>query len=270
MMQLAELGNICRPGIFKEGRLFERLIFDYIFEGTVTQHKCLDALRIYQNYDGGFGNGLEQDILCPMSSGIATETALFYVDMLNAPKSSIIEDISYWFQHQITEEGIIKHPPASCENYFAQPWWLKPDPWRSFSIGGMLLHIKGSNNFEIPESIKNLAKQYTLGQDIAIYEYPYYQFQYAQHGEAAPAIQYLLRKLPDFLAANRAHYPLFSRYWHWLIPEVPIKVLQQELDQLLDVLQEGTYPNPYPELPHWNASFTLDTLMILQKYKLMT
>lgn len=270
MVQLAELGDVCRNAVFTEGRLFERLIFDYMFSGTVTQHKCLDALRMYQNYDGGFGNGLEQDVLCPMSNGIATETALFYVDMLNGLKSSIIDDVYYWTQHQIKEDGTIMHPPAGCEAYFMQPWWQKSDPWRSFSVLGMLLHLKGLNRTNIPDSIQDLAVSFPLKNKIEIYDYPYYQFKYAERGVLDPAIQHLLRNLPQFLEENKDHYPLFTRYWHWLIPEVPIRILQEELDRMLEGLKRGHFPNPYPELPHWKATLTMDVLMILQNYKLVT
>ncbi|HLY32861.1 MAG TPA: hypothetical protein VKQ36_17690, partial [Ktedonobacterales bacterium] len=56
-------------------RLLERRRFAYLFLDGERQ-AVLDALRPYQNPDGGFGNGLEPDIRAPVSQSVPTWTAL--------------------------------------------------------------------------------------------------------------------------------------------------------------------------------------------------
>ncbi|MFB5759843.1 hypothetical protein [Paenibacillus medicaginis] len=53
-----------------EARSLERALFEYEFESG-SFHAVLTELKIYQNEDGGFGNGLEPDLRCPESSALA-------------------------------------------------------------------------------------------------------------------------------------------------------------------------------------------------------
>ncbi|QOR34036.1 hypothetical protein IMX26_11095 [Clostridium sp. 'deep sea'] len=264
-MSVTQMASICKDHIFKEGRLIERLLFGYYF-GNIQQYQCLAALKAYQNSDGGFGNGLEQDILCPNSSAIATETALFYIEMLNAYQGSIVEDIHYWVRHNIRVDGTIKHPPIDFHKYPTQPWWSKVDKWRSLAIIGQLKRLKKFYENDLCEGLKTLNKAFILERDIKFYDYPYYLYNYALFGSSNPSIEHLLRNLPEFLEQNKQYYPLFSRYWHWLLPEVPSEIIKGELNTIVkDIKINGKLPNPYTDLPAWNATFTLDALMILNK-----
>jgi hypothetical protein len=62
--------------IFQNGRLLERQLFEYFF-GEGTKQACVRALVAYQNADGGFGNGIEPDLLCPDSTAIGAETGMY-------------------------------------------------------------------------------------------------------------------------------------------------------------------------------------------------
>ena len=57
--------------IYRYGDLLARKRFAFHFEEGSKQ-AVLDTLNSYQNDDGGFGNGLELDVMCPESSGICT------------------------------------------------------------------------------------------------------------------------------------------------------------------------------------------------------
>jgi hypothetical protein len=57
-----------------EGRLLERRLFGALFAGQPAGG-VLDALRGYQNADGGFGHGLEPDKRCPASLPVDVEVA---------------------------------------------------------------------------------------------------------------------------------------------------------------------------------------------------
>lgn len=269
MTGLLQLAKCCKEGIYQHGRLLERLLYEYYFN-ELQQGQCLAALRAYQNYDGGFGNGIEPDILCPESSAIAVETALFYVDMADAHKGSIIEDIQYWTSHHIQPNGTIVHPPATYFDYPHQPWWDKPDKWRSLAIYGHLLRLKKLTVAEIPPAVKALASTFALEGKLEFYEYPYFLYTYALKGTNNSNYEYLLRHLNSFLTNNKNHYPLFSRYWYWLIPVLPQEVIQAELQAVVEAIERyNKVPNPYPELPIWDGLFTLDALMIIKKYNLI-
>lgn len=66
--------SAARSFLLTEGRLLERRLFATLFEGAPATG-VVDALRGYQNDDGGFGHGLEPDKLCPASLPIDVEMA---------------------------------------------------------------------------------------------------------------------------------------------------------------------------------------------------
>ena len=63
-----------RDFIQRDGRLLERRLADVLFDRT-DPRSVVDALRGYQNPDGGFGHALEPDTRCPLSLPIYTEFA---------------------------------------------------------------------------------------------------------------------------------------------------------------------------------------------------
>ena len=60
--------------LLNHARLLERRLFATCFLGQPATH-VIDALRGYQNDDGGFGHALEPDKRCPASLPIDVETA---------------------------------------------------------------------------------------------------------------------------------------------------------------------------------------------------
>lgn len=64
-----------RSFIQRQARLLEQRIFSTCFDGAPGSG-VVDALRGYQNQDGGFGHGLEPDKRCPASLPIDVEVAL--------------------------------------------------------------------------------------------------------------------------------------------------------------------------------------------------
>jgi hypothetical protein len=61
--------------LLSQARLLERRLFARLFLGQPAA-RVIDALRGYQNDDGGFGHGLEPDKRCPASLPIDVEIAL--------------------------------------------------------------------------------------------------------------------------------------------------------------------------------------------------
>ncbi|QBI20023.1 hypothetical protein ER308_10935 [Egibacter rhizosphaerae] len=64
-----------RTFLYRNGRVLERRLFAALFEGA-DPAGVVEALRGYQNPDGGFGHGLEPDKRCPHSIPADVEVAL--------------------------------------------------------------------------------------------------------------------------------------------------------------------------------------------------
>ena len=64
-----------RSFVQREGRVLEQRLAATIFDGAPASG-VVEALRAYQNPDGGFGHGLEPDKRCPDSLAIDVEIAL--------------------------------------------------------------------------------------------------------------------------------------------------------------------------------------------------
>ena len=59
----------------RQARLLEQRLYATLFEGAPAAG-VVEALRGYQNDDGGFGHGLEPDKRCPASQPLDVQVAL--------------------------------------------------------------------------------------------------------------------------------------------------------------------------------------------------
>jgi hypothetical protein len=265
-MLSAERIDHARTFIFKNGRLLERQLFEYFF-GHGGKPACLKALFAYQNADGGFGNGIEPDILCPDSSAIGAETAMMALDMLDRPDLADIVDLIGWAAHSQNAAGVIDHPPANISRYPHQPWWENPDPARTLALAG-LMKKWGVGDPAFLAGARRWFDQVKLPEEIAFYDYPYFIYlKYCQTGEEDRArFSRLVSQLPDFLSKHRAHFPLFSRYWCYAAEYVDGETLANEAAYFANAIHpDGNIDTPYPDFPWWNPIFLLDGLIALKK-----
>ncbi|MEI6308984.1 MAG: hypothetical protein WCP58_05015 [bacterium] len=259
-----------RELVFREGRLLERLLFERFFAHG-TKSACLRALSAYQNGDGGFGNGLEPDLLVPASTGIAAETALYTLDLLSYPHARTISRLILWLEDVVDPRGVIPHPPAEIKDYPHQPWWGGLDESRILSVLGLLRNL-GERDPYLEAHTLLLAGRMTeqgLPEPIQLYDYPL--FLYALFTQEFPmrgkVLSHYRDRFPAFLESHAEHHPLWGRYWHSAATLLPFKVVQREADRWLAALEEdGGLPNPYPQLPWWRPIFTLDGLCLLSKH----
>lgn len=257
--------NRARELILSQGRLLERQLYRYFFEGG-DRADCLRALVAYQNADGGFGNGLEPDLLCPSSSAIGAETALFVMEMLGDRKPDIVLPLLDWLEANQTELGTIVHPPADLAHYPHQPWWDKGDEDRVLVIAGLLSEWQDrrSNFFS---KVRRFYDQNTLPESLGFYDYPTFAYlaRCRKNGADTVIFNGLLHQLPSVLAENSEHFPLFSRYWYYGQDYVDSSVLEQAAASVAEAIeQDGGIVNLYPDLPWWRPMFTLDSLMLLK------
>lgn len=110
-----------RAFVKTHARPVDRRLFEFYFEDGTAQ-RIVDALRAYQNPDGGFGHGLEPDFRLKASSPAATTLALQYLDEIGAtPDWEIVQRAI----HYLLKSYANGWPPVPPDVNFAPhaPWW---------------------------------------------------------------------------------------------------------------------------------------------------
>lgn len=252
--------------IFREGRLLERQLYRYFFEDG-DRAACIKALQAYQNPDGGFGNGIEPDLLCPGSSAIGAETALYVLNLLELPEPRLVLPLLNWLAANQDDAGGMRHPPQDLTEYPHQPWWQGDDQERVLTLAAQLSDWQAAN----PAFFAGARRFYDITPpptELSFYSYPWFAYlrEYQQSEADRATLHQLLDKLPAFLEKHADHFPLFSRYWGYVQDMVEPTVLDKAAASVAAALSpEGCLPNPYPDLPWWRSLFTLDALILLQR-----
>jgi hypothetical protein len=267
-VQIAEgLRSAFKRHLFATGRLLERAAWLAVFEERPGS-LLLRALAAYQNADGGFGHGLEPDLLTPSSSAIAAETALCLMDMTGFTDEGMLRGIVSWVENNLNAEGTLPHPPADLRDYPFQSWWQGPDETRVLAVAG-LLHKRGVRlSDEAGERIKTLALRAPRPEKLEMYSYPLfvYALYTPEFHPRAEIIEHFLARLPGLRENKELPAPLFSRYWYHALPLIGPEAARREAAQFIAALQEdGCLPDPFPELPWWRAILTLDGLILLER-----
>ncbi len=108
--------------IWRMARLLERRRFASLFlDGE--RLAVLEALRPYQNPDGGFGNGLEPDVRAPVSQPVPTLTALGVLDEAEAFDDPMVTRACDYLLSITTPEGGVPFVLLSVRDYPHAPWW---------------------------------------------------------------------------------------------------------------------------------------------------
>ncbi|MFW9823989.1 MAG: hypothetical protein ACFFE4_13680 [Candidatus Thorarchaeota archaeon] len=251
--------------IFSNGRLLERKLFSYFFEsGSIDE--VIKALVAYQNSDGGFGNGIEPDILCPDSSPIGAETAMHYLDILDYIDNEITDNLLNWIINEQNEEGYINHPPKNMKNYPFQKWWDGSDKLRILSISG-LFKKWGLEDTEFFKKVKHYYSSLSFPKEITYYDYPYFIYlkYLGENKEEKKIVQQIIAQLPTLFQNNKDHYPLFSRAWCHALDVVDKDVIENETDAFMNgIMDDGGLKIAYQDLPWWRPIWILDGLIILK------
>ena len=252
--------------IFNNGRLLERKLFSYFFEEG-RKEDVVKSLLAYQNVDGGFGNGIEPDLLCPDSSAIGAETAMYTLDILEHVDNKITEQLFQWIIKEQNEEGYIPHPPKNMVNYPFQEWWSGPDNLRIFALSGFLKKwgLKDATFFK---KVRNFYSDSSLPEEFALYEYPYFVYlkYLGESKEEKMALQQIINQLPSIFEKNKEHYLLFGRHWYHSLDHVDKNKIDREASNFFNGLKDdGGLKIVYENLPWWRPIWTLDALILLKK-----
>ena len=107
--------------LLDNGNNLQRQRFAFHFEAANAGH-VLDALQEYQNEDGGFGNGLEQDLRTRNSSVICTTVALQLMGEagIASENPSLRKAMgSDWEEYGLTPIGLVDHPDSVFASSFS-------------------------------------------------------------------------------------------------------------------------------------------------------
>ncbi len=125
-----DLFTAARDFVWTDARLVERRLFATVFEGA-DAGGVVDALRGYQNADGGFGHALEPDKRCPDSTALDVETAFDILLAAGARDDELVRRACDWLQSVATPEGAVSLCSPVIENYpraeHMGEWTYQPD-----------------------------------------------------------------------------------------------------------------------------------------------
>ena len=79
-------------------------------------------LANYQNPDGGFGNGLELDVMAPTSTAVGAECAMMLLDELGVVDSKMVEHLESWILSLQGENGALPPMQPEIVDYPHDPW----------------------------------------------------------------------------------------------------------------------------------------------------
>ncbi|MFC5528263.1 prenyltransferase/squalene oxidase repeat-containing protein [Cohnella yongneupensis] len=148
--------------LYKNGRLLDRRRYEYHFEGGSAE-AVIDALRAYQNPDGGFGNALEADIRCPYSQPVPIEMALHVMDEVALYAPDVLDGIIRYLRGITLPGGGLPFVFRSASEYPHMPWWKTDrDDVASINPTGLVMGLlsKQTTNTAIFEEhwfLKNVA-----------------------------------------------------------------------------------------------------------------
>jgi len=111
-------------GFLDRGRALERAALAHALDGGPAW-QVLDALVAFQNPDGGFGHGLEPDLLSGASSAVATSVALRRLAEIDAaPTHAVVEAAVAWTRRTIDPHARTwRIVPPETEEAPHAPWW---------------------------------------------------------------------------------------------------------------------------------------------------
>lgn len=131
-----------------KARPLEKALFEFEFEEGSREH-VLEELKVFQNEDGGFGNGLEPDFRCEASSALATTIGLQHLIRVGADESEPIVQraIQYALDTFDVDRMGWEIVPKEVETAPRAIWWNYGGDWAwgnpSAEMTGLLHHFSG-------------------------------------------------------------------------------------------------------------------------------
>jgi hypothetical protein len=112
-----------RDFMLRDARILERRRFAHRFDGE-SADAVVDALRVYENSDGGFGNALEPDLRGADSQPVPLEHALHILEEVERPDRELIQGALSWLATVSSPEGGVPFVLETVTLGPHAPWWV--------------------------------------------------------------------------------------------------------------------------------------------------
>ncbi|SBW27061.1 hypothetical protein FDG2_5140 [Candidatus Protofrankia californiensis] len=124
--------------VYANARLLDRRRLEYLM-GTTTAEQVIEALRAYQNADGGFGHALEPDMRAPGSEPAATLLALETLVEIGVTQHPMIDAAAHWVASAASPDGTLPQMSATGAGYPHAPFINPGGPtFLTFALAGVL------------------------------------------------------------------------------------------------------------------------------------
>lgn len=240
-----------------------------------SSQDVLDALRVYQQPDGGF-TGIEVDIKAPVSNPFATRLALqVMLSLRDRPGSTVMEQTGQWLRDTQHADGDWHFAPEIHEHQLA-PWfagWTFPSLNPACSLAGLAKAL----DLATPEMLDRVAALWDEYASLDDAEsgnfYPMLPLiEYVAHidVEARDAwLDSLAKGVSRGIAANS-----FGDAEHALEhivgggPDLAARLDPVDLSKVIDIVladqqEDGGWPTPYD--PAWRPWTTANMLVLLSR-----
>ena len=126
--------------IWSAARLVDRHRYSFLFDHG-SPAPVIEALRGYQNPDGGFGHALEPDLRCPSSQPAATLYALEILNEAGAGDHDLARRARSWVGAVAEPDGGVRFVLPGFEGYPHAPWWADSGDATPSSEAGSFLTL---------------------------------------------------------------------------------------------------------------------------------
>lgn len=287
--------DISTKYILNNGRYLEKLLFGHHFISPCPE-KIIKAFKMYQNKDGGYGNGIEPDFRMPFSSPMGTSIAignLLAFDSFPEAQEQIQNAVQY-LESTYNETLMGWEPVSKSVNLFPHaPWWhhtempnrINGNPTAEL-IGYMLRYEKYVTQLDLEMLKEKMIQNFLDAEVFEEHELFCYIRLYNQLSDVDQA-----RMLTQLQVAYKALVNLNPEEWMAYVP-YPLKfiklaeksifeetnlAIEENVNFFIDQLTEvgcitpnwnwGAYPSEWDIAKReWTGILTLDALLTLKKY----
>ncbi len=285
--------------IMNNARYLEKILFGHYFESE-SPEKVIKALKMYQNKDGGYGNGLEPDFRLPNSSPMATSVALQLLDGLNehSDAQAQIESAIHYLESTFNTEILGWEATSKHVNLYPHaPWWKYQKTTEALTFNpsaellGYLIRYKQYLITLDPDYLTSLYVE-AINDATSIEEHElyciirlYYKLDQNNQIKIIDRIKSAYEELVNVNISewgSYVPYPLkFIELTKGELFDVQESILDANLDYLVDLIDKhgfipptwtwGCYENEWEIAKReWTGILTLKHLMLLKKYNRWT
>ncbi|WP_028563926.1 hypothetical protein [Paenibacillus pinihumi] len=279
--------------MYSNARLLDRRRYEFHF-GNGSAEAVIDALRPYQNADGGFGGALEPDIRDPLSQPVPTELALHVMDEVGLFDSRILEGVRLYLKNlAVSGTGGFPRALRSINQAPHAPWWqTEDDTGPSLNPTGLILaklyKQQAVTSFYEEEWFLQSDAYFRANMhkaDQKDYHDVIQCIAFVEHAPADATTEQMRELLKDWLKSedlvqrNPNAEGYVQKVVDWFpapdcfgASDIPEEIISSHLDALIAQQQEdGGWMIPWPALSpaclsEWRGMITVNKLLTLKAY----